>query len=148
MGLSKSVSIPKSTLKNQSNALVCCTWNIRRGLVKRESELKDLLTSENIDVIFLTETDTKCLCKEEDYFIQGYKTILPNIDTNCGLVRIIGLVKENLVPYIKIRTDLMSKEFPSIWIEYRADQNKKSLLMAGFYRVWTKDGEKLTNWKE
>ena len=64
------------------------------------------------------------------------------------LVRIIGLVKENLVPYIKIRTDLMSKEFPSIWIEYKADQNKKSLLMAGFYRVWTKDGEKLTNWKE
>ena len=130
-------------MKKQINALVCCTWNIRRGLIKREIELIDLLKSENVDVIFLTETDTKSLSKEEDYCIQGYKTILPITDPKSGLVRIIGLVKEEHIPHIKIRLDLMSKEFPSIWFEYRADQNKKSTLLAGFYRVWTQDGEKV-----
>ena len=44
----------------------------KKGLVKRELELINLLNSEDIDIIFLTETDTKALCKESDYKIPGY----------------------------------------------------------------------------
>ena len=35
------------------------TWNVRRGLVKRENEITNLLLTEELDVLFLTETDTK-----------------------------------------------------------------------------------------
>ena len=47
--------IKPTDLKKQ---LLIATWNIRRGLVVRELELKNLLKEEKIDVIFLTETDT------------------------------------------------------------------------------------------
>ena len=68
----KSIPVPKSINKKQPNALKCATWNIRRGLIKREIELTDLLRSENLDTIFLTETDIKGISKDEDYLIQGY----------------------------------------------------------------------------
>ena len=134
MGVSiKSNPIPKPIIREEVCALKCSSWNIRRGLIKRELELKNLLYNEKIDIIFLTETDTKNLSTESDYLIQEYKTILPIIDPKCGVVRIISLVKENLLPNLKVRSDLMSKEFPSIWLEFKADQNKKSTLIAGFY---------------
>ena len=127
-----------------SCALKCSTWNIRRGLLTREAELRNLLILENIDVIFLTETDTRNLSNEDSYVIQGYKTILPLFKPEDNLVRIVCLIKESLMPHIKIRHDLMSEEFPSIWIEYQTDQNKKPTLIAGFYRVWTHNGVKTT----
>ena len=37
--------------------------NIKRRLLKREQEIKILLKNENIDVLFLTKTDTKNLIK-------------------------------------------------------------------------------------
>ena len=60
---------------NTKNELLCATWNIRRGLITRELELKNL--QKNIDVLFITETDTKNLLKEEDYSIDGYRTVFP-----------------------------------------------------------------------
>ena len=57
---------------------MCCTWNIRRGLITREKELKEILNKESIDIAFITETDTTLLAKEENYLITGYKTIFPN----------------------------------------------------------------------
>ena len=35
------------------------TWNICRGLITREHELQQLLKKESIDILFVTETDTK-----------------------------------------------------------------------------------------
>ena len=32
-------------------------WNIRRGLLRREKELEELLNRENIQIMFLVETD-------------------------------------------------------------------------------------------
>ena len=46
------ITITKPVMKKQINALVCCTWNIRRGLIKREIELIDLLKSENVDGLY------------------------------------------------------------------------------------------------
>ena len=51
-------------------SLKICEWNIRRGLVNRETELKLLLQDEKIDVIFLTETDTKAIQASTDYIIE------------------------------------------------------------------------------
>ena len=52
-------------------------WNIRRGLVKREHEITELLTSQKLDILFLVETDTKMIMEEKDYKIFGYRTFLP-----------------------------------------------------------------------
>ena len=91
--------------------------------------------------MILTETDTHNLLNESSYVVQGYKTILPIKSPEDNLVRIVCLVKESLFSSIKTRLDLMSKDFPSIWLEYQPDLNKKPTLIAGFYRVWTHEGE-------
>ena len=44
---------------NKKRKLVIGTWNVRRGLIKRENEIINLLQTDNVDVLFLTETDTK-----------------------------------------------------------------------------------------
>ena len=52
---------PKSEVEEQSpqkDLLRIATWNVKRGLIKRELEIKDLLKRENLHVLFLTETDT------------------------------------------------------------------------------------------
>ena len=65
-------TIKKNTPKQSSNTIRCCTWNIQHGLIKKELELTNLLESEKIDVIFLTETNTRAISKPEDYQIKGY----------------------------------------------------------------------------
>ncbi len=41
--------------------------NIRHGLIKRELELKDMLNSEKLNIMFLVETDTKVPNGKSDY---------------------------------------------------------------------------------
>ena len=57
-------------------------WNIRRGLIKRELEITNLLTTEKLDIFFLVETDTNMIHSENDYKIEGYKTVFPLKDGN------------------------------------------------------------------
>ena len=110
----------------------------------KEQELKEVLRHESMDIMFLTETDTRRLVKEDSYLIEGYKTVLPLKKENDELVRIVCLVKDHLLPFVKIRKDLMSNEFPSIWIDFNPDAKTKPVRLAGFYRVWTQDGCKNT----
>ena len=49
------------------------------------------------------------------------------------------LLKESVKSYFKIREDLMSTEFPSIWLEF-PNENKKSLVV-GFHREWSHYGD-------
>ena len=103
--------------QENKNVLKCSTWNIRRGLITRDLELRKLLKNENIDVMFLTETDTKAIPSEDKYQIQGYKTVFQERKSAQSKLRIIWLVKNLLAQKMKVRKDLMSGEFPSIWIE-------------------------------
>ena len=59
------------------NELRLCCWNIRRGLVKREHEITELLRKEKLDVLFLVETDSYAIMEEKDYIITDLKTIFP-----------------------------------------------------------------------
>ena len=44
-----------------------------------EQEIRQMMKSENIDIIFLTETDSKALVSEDNYSIQkSLKTALLN----------------------------------------------------------------------
>ena len=88
--------------------------------------------------IAITETDTISLRKEENYQIKGYLTIFPERKNETSKIRIIAFVKESISTQIKIRNDLMSNVFPSIWIEL-INTIKKNTLIAGFYRQWSSE---------
>ena len=127
------------TKKNQNNGTyrkekTIGTWNMRRGLIKRENEILDILTSQNIDVLFLTETDTK-RSDAEKFVIKGFNTVIQRVSEEEDIVRIIALIRENTGLEIKTRSDLMSDSFPSVWLELQ-DENKSNTLLGGFYRQW------------
>ena len=66
-------SAPKSINKNNECSLKFGTWNVRKGLIKREIEITNLLSESDLDVLFLTETDVR-IESENDFTIAGYKT--------------------------------------------------------------------------
>ena len=101
--------------------------------------LKEILKEEKFDIIFLNETDTKNVQCKKDYEIDGYETILPKIPTLNPLVRILCLVKKEIANEITCREDLMTADFPSIWLETKNITGKNTLI-AGFYREWSQNG--------
>ena len=119
MGLQKKKRIPEeepkpilnkklNPKKRPSDSLLLyleySTW-----INQKRNELANLLENEKIDIIFLTETDSKEIKKCEDYKIQGFDTVLPLYDVTNPLIRIIGLIKSNITDQISIKTNLMSK---------------------------------------
>ena len=64
-------------------------------------EIKDLLTKEEIYVIFLTESDTNILC-ESNYKIPGFITVFHKRECNTEKVRIVALFKEKFQSQIII----------------------------------------------
>ena len=107
------------------------------------TELKNLLEKEDIDVLFLTETDSNNLDSESDYIIQGYKTILPLKKNNSDKVRILCLVMEAISSQVKPVPELMNPSFPSIWIEIKGNFDTNSgndMIIGGFYREWAQKG--------
>ena len=112
--------------------MTCCSWNVKSGLIRRELEIRNLIENENIDVLFLKETDSNQLQTESDFTITGFITIFQKREDNCEKVRLICLVKESLMTNFTVRQDLMSTDFPSIWLEVN-ETNKQTVLLSGFY---------------
>ena len=128
--MQKDLQKRKKSTSTQNKFTIGC-WNIRRGLVRREKELEEILRREAVDVMFLVETDTSSINEEEkDYAIAGYRTILPKLDETDNKVGILGLIKEEHSSKIKVRSDLMSEDFPSIWLEAER-KNRRSLVIGG-----------------
>ena len=89
-------------------------------------------------MLILVETDTNLVTNDKDYTIAGFKTWLPLLSNNSEKTRLIMLTKLDK-PRIKLREDLMSTSFPSIWIEEEI-KNNKNIIIGGFYREWSTDG--------
>ena len=87
------------------------SWNIRRGLVVREQELKEIIKSNSINVVYLVETDTHAINSELDYQIRGFKTVIQTKNNSALPTRIICLIDEELSDQIIVRTDLTSADF-------------------------------------
>ena len=100
-----------------------------------------MLKSENIDIIFISETDTKELKTEADYQIAGYKTIFQKRNTDSNILRIICLIKDEIAESITTLDKIMSVDIPSIWIEFK-DQKQMKTAIGSFYREWTHEGIK------
>ena len=133
---SKKPEINPPTQKN----INICSWNIRRGLIIRELELREMIKKSSVNIIFLVETDTVAVNDESDYKIQGFKTLVQTKKNNTLPTRIICLIDEDLVNQIIIRTDLTSVDFPSLWVEI--ENMGKNILCGGFYREWAPNGDK------
>ena len=84
------------------------------------------MSKENLDILFLVETDTTQIVDEKDYALQGFKTFFQKKIDHKEKTRIICLAKEHEVnaSNIKLRLDLMSEKFPSIWLEVMQEHNK------------------------
>ena len=70
--------------------------------------------------------------------IAGFKTWLPLKKENSEKTRIVLLMKLDK-PEMKLREDLMSPNFPSIWVEEEIELGK-NIIIGGFYREWSIDG--------
>ena len=112
---------------------------MRRGLIKRENEILLLLQSEDLDILYLTETDSKKI-NLSNYNLNGYNTILQSCEEENDTIRIIALVKDSPGLDIKERLDIMSKSFPLVWLEVH-DKHKSKTVVGGFYRQWSADGK-------
>ena len=110
-------------------------------MVTRETEIINLLETESIDILFLTETDTKNLKKEDDYKIKGYSTIFHKRKDENSNLRLLCLIKTDSMKNIIVRNDLMTDTFPSIWLEFKQNLGE-NLLISGFYREWARDSDK------
>ena len=127
-----------STILNQ---IRLCSWNIRRGLVIREAELKSMISTYDLNILFLVETDTLAVNTELDYKIPGYKTIVQHKLNSESPTRIICLINEHMESSMKTRLDLTHTAFPSIWVEIENPMGK-NIICGGFYREWAPGGDK------
>jgi hypothetical protein len=78
-------------------------FNTKRGLIKHETEIKQLPNKEKISIMFLVETDTKMIRTSEEYKLEGFITILKKKDEQDENLRIIALIEEELSKNVKIR---------------------------------------------
>ena len=135
---------PIPNVKTSSNAkkaqIKVCSWNIRRGLILREQELKSIIQLNKLNIIFLVETDTSAVNSESDYKIEGFRTIIQNKKEQMAPTRIVGLIDETLTNRILIRHDLTSNDFPSLWIEIENERGPNTIC-GGFYREWAPKGD-------
>ena len=78
---------------------------MRRGLIKHEIAIKELLKNENLDVLFLVETDTKTLKSSSEYIFKGYDTILQKTNEKNPKVRTIALINNTISSEMVIMND-------------------------------------------
>ena len=125
----------------QKEILRIACWNIRRGLISKELEIRNILREEMLNILFLTETDTMAISDPKDYQIEGYKTVLPILSSENKKVRIICLIENSISHSVKVRTDNMNDKFPTIWLEHMNPSGQNTTI-GGFYREWNNNGEK------
>ena len=72
----------------------------KRVRTKLLNLLIKLINKEDLDILFLTETDVR-LNNEEDFKLCGFNTIFHKRENNEEKIRLIALVKTSLEPNIK-----------------------------------------------
>ena len=102
----------QKTVKEKSRHVRIGTWNVRRGLIRRENEISQLLQSEDFDVLFLTETDTKRQ-NAADYKIKGYTTHIQAVAKDEDLVRILALTRDSCGTSFELKENLMQEGYAS-----------------------------------
>ena len=60
------------------------------------------------------------LNNSEDFQIKGFNTVIQKRESATDKVRIVALVSDSILCQISVKEELMSTEFPSIWLELRS----------------------------
>ena len=81
------------------------------------------------------------MATENDYQIEGYKTLFQKRKDVSVTLRIISLINEKIADSITILDKVMTEEIPSIWLEFK-DHNQTKIAIGSFYREWTHNGIK------
>ena len=89
--------------------------------------------------MFLTETDV-VLTKQDEYKLQGFNTIFHNRESEDEKIRIVALIDESIMTQITVKEDLMSTNFPSIWLELKTE-HAVPVAICGIYRQWSHKGD-------
>ena len=86
-------------------------------------------------MLFLTETDM-VINRQDDYRLPGFNTIFQKRETENGKVRIVALIEESVESQITVKENLMSTNFPSIWLELKS-KHAVPVAICGIYRQWS-----------
>ena len=112
-------------------------------MYSKEAEIEKTMSEEEIGVLFVTESDVRGLDDNNVPLIAGRKALLQQTGPNDDKTRIMALVDPSLTNKIKLRLDVMSADFASIWLEF--DSGRGIYLIGGFYREWkTREGSTST----
>ena len=98
--------------------------NICRAFLAKETHIIDLTEKGQFDILVLQETDVEDVDTKNPPQIKNYNTICPAKTDN--KTRILMLIKEGIK--YSVRNDLMCKEISSIWVELRAEADRKTII--------------------
>ena len=79
------------TQSSKTNLNVIC-WNINRNTLAKVKDIKDMLSTHNIDVMGVVESDLPVVAGKVPLTINGYSTLVPKHSSK-GLARMIVLIK-------------------------------------------------------
>ena len=75
------------------------------------------------------------LNNSEDFQIKGSNTVIQKRESATDKVRIVAYVSDSILCQISVKEELMSIEFPSIWLELRK-KHTTPVAICGMYREW------------
>ena len=117
-------------------------WNIEGNIYKHETEIEKLLVEENIDIMFLSETDNRYI--DTEFKMLNYKAFIHHKQNENDKTRLLALVKSDIENSVTQRNNLEIENYPIIYLEVTL-QNGKKLIVGAVYRQWGKNQQEEMN---
>ena len=120
--------------------LKIASLNVRSGMQYKEAELKNILETEQIDILALQEVELKPIDASSKYVpnILGYQTYFHSIFKS--KIRTVTLVKDSIAKFCTLDSN-KEKEVQSTWIGLQFP-GKRHICLANYYREWSGSQDK------
>ncbi len=116
---------------NPKHKICVASWNINRGIIKKLTQIEHFIHENCIDILALQETDLMHYNDKNPISIAGFTCTSNLVQNPSQKTRMLILIKKGI--NIRVRNDLMTTDFCSIWIDINA---KKKITFGAFYREW------------
>ena len=120
----------------RSSGIKLCHWNKGGAfLINSMNEIEQVITQHRPHVLGISESNFLAKHNIEDVQINDYNLILADTikNPNLNISRVAVYIHKDVV--VKVRNDLMSENFSSIWLEVGLRRQKK-FLVSNIYREW------------
>ena len=106
---------------------------MRHNIFKFKTEIKSILEKEKVGVLFCTEVDADDVLN--NFSIPQHDTFYPmtNKEEAAPKIRILAVAKRGTDVTLSFREDLMTCDYPSLWVEARSKEGTK-FIIGGLYR--------------